>query len=194
MKWRREDFSGDAVETARKLIGAVLVSKTREGTVRGRIAECEAYGGQYEGKPDDGAHSYKGLTERTKVIFGEGGRAYVYLIYGMYCCFNVVCGRPGEGMCVLIRALEPLEGIPLMEKRRGRKDHLADGPGKLTIALGIDRTLYGEDLTGSRLWIESEAGRDFPVEMTKRKNIDYAKYGKDFPWRFTLKGSPYISR
>lgn len=97
-------------------------------------------------------------------------------------------------MCVLIRSLEPLEGIPLMEKRRGRKNHLTDGPGKLTMAFGIDRALYGEDLTGDRLWIESEEGRTFPLEVTKRRNIDYAEYGKNFPWRFTLKGNSFLSR
>lgn len=161
MKWKREDFFGNAVETAQKLIGAVLVSRTEEGIVRGRITECEAYGGTWEGRPDDAAHAYKGLTDRTRIIFGEGGYAYVYLIYGMYSCFNVVCGRKGDGVCVLIRSLEPLEGIPLMEKRRGRKNHLTDGPGKLTMAFGIDRALYGEDLTGDRLWIESEEGRHF---------------------------------
>lgn len=194
MKWKREDFFGNAVETARKLIGAVLVSRTEEGIVRGRITECEAYGGTWEGRPDDAAHAYKGLTDRTRIIFGEGGYAYVYLIYGMYSCFNVVCGRKGDGVCVLIRSLEPLEGIPLMEKRRGRKNHLTDGPGKLTMAFGIDRALYGEDLTGDRLWIESEEGRTFPLEVTKRINIDYAEYGKDFPWRFTLKGNSFLSR
>lgn len=84
MKWSREDYTGSAVETAKHLIGAVLVHETKEGITSGRITECEAYGGFYRGKPDDGAHSYKGLTPRTQAIFGEGGHIYVYMIYGMY--------------------------------------------------------------------------------------------------------------
>ena len=82
MKWSREDYTGSAVETAKHLIGAVLVHETKEGITAGRITECEAYGGFYRGKPDDGAHSYKGLTPRTQAIFGEGGHIYVYMIYG----------------------------------------------------------------------------------------------------------------
>ena len=88
MKWSREDYTGSAVETAKRLIGAVLVHETKEGITAGRITECEAYGGFYRGKPDDGAHSYKGLTPRTQAIFGEGGHIYVYMIYGMYWCMN----------------------------------------------------------------------------------------------------------
>lgn len=115
MKWSREDYTGSAVETAKHLIGAVLVHETKEGIMAGRITECEAYGGFYRGKPDDGAHSYKGLTPRTQAIFGEGGHIYVYMIYGMYWCMNVVCGYEGDGYAVLLRALEPLEGKDLME-------------------------------------------------------------------------------
>ncbi len=97
MKWSREDYTGSAVETAKRLIGAVLVHESEEGITAGRITECEAYGGFYRGKPDDGAHSYKGLTPRTQAIFGEGGHIYVYMIYGMYWCMNVVCGYEGDG-------------------------------------------------------------------------------------------------
>ncbi len=188
MKWQRDDYLGDPVTTAQKLIGAVLVHDSPEGRTSGRIIECEAYGGIWRGHEDDGAHSYKGLTERTKVIFGEGGHAYVYLIYGMYCCFNVVCGPKGEPGCVLIRALAPLEGKELMKRRRhGAKETLlTNGPGRLTMAMGIDRHLYGEDLTGHTLWIESDGVKKYSIERSKRIGIDYARYGKNFPWRFTL--------
>lgn len=121
MKWTREDFLGDAVTTARKLIGTVVVSKTPEGITAGRIVECEAYGETYQGHKDDGAHVFKGLTPRTRIIFGEGGHAYVYLIYGMYTCLNFVCGHEGESGSVLIRALEPLEGLDLMKKEGTRQ-------------------------------------------------------------------------
>lgn len=121
MKWTREDFSGDAVTTARKLIGAVFCHRSPEGLTAGRIVECEAYGETYEGHRDDGAHVFKGLTPRTKVIFGEGGHIYVYLIYGMYTCLNFVCGHEGESGSVLIRALEPLEGLDLMKREGTRR-------------------------------------------------------------------------
>lgn len=196
MKWRREDFTGDAVTTARKLIGAVFVHDSPEGRTAGRIVECEAYGEMYEGHRDDGAHVFKGLTPRTKVIFGEGGHIYVYLIYGMYTCLNFVCGHEGESGSVLIRALEPLEGIDLMKQRRHQEKLklLTSGPGRLTQAMGIDKSFYGMDLTGDTCWVESREDGPFPVEVTKRKNIDYAIYGKDFPWRFILKGSGYVSK
>lgn len=196
MKWHREDFTGDAVTTARKLIGAVFVHDSPEGRTAGRIVECEAYGEMYEGHRDDGAHVFKGLTPRTKVIFGEGGHIYVYLIYGMYTCLNFVCGHEGESGSVLIRALEPLEGIDLMKQRRHQEKLklLTSGPGRLTQAMGIDKSFYGMDLTGDTCWVESREDGPFPVEVTKRKNIDYATYGKDFPWRFILKGSGYVSK
>lgn len=130
MKWERKDFLGDAVTTAQKLIGAVIVRRSPEGVTAGRIVECEAYGETYKGHKDDGAHVFKGLTPRTRIIFGEGGHAYVYLIYGMYTCLNFVCGHEGESGSVLIRALEPLEGLDLMKREdtRQRKNSLPPAP------------------------------------------------------------------
>ena len=173
MKWSREDYTGSAVETAKHLIGAVLVHETKE----------------------DGAHSYKGLTPRTQAIFGEGGHIYVYMIYGMYWCMNVVCGHEGDGYAVLLRALEPLEGKDLMEKRRGkaRGRLLTAGPGRLTMAMGIDKSFYGADLVHGSVYIE-DGKEKAQVERSKRINIDYARYGKNFPWRFTMKGSLWISK
>ena len=196
MKWQRDDYLTNAISLAPRLIGAVLVHRTSHGLLKGRIVECEAYGGTWNGTRDDGAHSFKGLTKRTKVIFGEGGHAYVYLIYGMYTCFNIVCGREGEEGCVLLRALEPLEGIPEMtQNRHGAKGKfLTSGPGRLTMAMEIDRSFYGMDLTGDTLWIESDPHATWEIEQTKRIGIDYATYGKDFPWRFILKGNPYVSK
>lgn len=194
-KWRRQDYAGEPAETARKLIGAVLTHVSEEGCCRVSITETEAYGGWYEGAPDDAAHSYKGRTPRTEVIFGEPGRAYVYLIYGMYCCLNVVCGQAGEAGCVLIRAGEPVEGIELIQRRRGKARGMAltVGPGRLSMALGVNRSHYGEDLTGGSLYIES--GNDVPeIEVSCRKHIDYARYGRDFPWRFTRKGSLWVTK
>lgn len=195
MRWMREDYYGTAVETAKHLIGAVLVRETDEGIIKGRITECEAYGGYYRGKNDDGAHSYKGITPRTKVIFGDGGHIYVYLIYGMYWCMNVVCGHEGEGYAVLLRAIEPLEGVELMQKRRGNLKGrlLTSGPGRLAMAMGIDSSFYGADLVTGSVYIE-EGKEKVQIESSKRIHIDYAVYGKSFPWRFTMKGSSWISK
>ncbi|WP_296954310.1 DNA-3-methyladenine glycosylase [uncultured Dialister sp.] len=196
MKWQREDYLSDAVRVAQNLIGKILVRKSPEGLTAGRIVEAEAYGEIYKGHKDDGAHVFKGLTPRTKVIFGEGGHAYIYLIYGMYSCLNIVCGHEGETGSVLIRALEPLEGIDLMKKRRRQEKLklLTSGPGRLTMAMAIDKSFYGLDLTGDTLYVEDRNDGPFEIEVTKRINIDYAVYGKDFPWRFTLKGSPYVTK
>ena len=100
MKWERADYDTDPVTLAKKLIGAVLCCRTKEGLTTGRIVECEAYGGCWRDHEDDGAHSAKGITARTKVIFGEPGHAYVYLIYGMYTCLNIVCEPEGIPGCV----------------------------------------------------------------------------------------------
>ena len=137
MKWERADYDTDPVTLAKKLIGAVLCCRTKEGLTTGRIVECEAYGGCWRGHEDDGAHSAKGITARTKVIFGEPGHAYVYLIYGMYTCLNIVCEPEGIPGCVLIRAIEPLSGVELMRHRRkGAKGRLlTGGPGRLTMAM-----------------------------------------------------------
>lgn len=196
MKWQREDFLTDPVSLSQRLIGAVLCHQTAYGLLKGRIVECEAYGGTWRGYRDDGAHSYKGVTKRTRIIFGEGGYAYVYLIYGMYACFNIVCGKKGEEGCVLLRALEPLEGVEQMiRNRKGKKGKLlTSGPGRLTLAMEIDTSFYGMDLTGDTLWIESEEKKKWPIKRTKRIGIDYARHGKHFPWRFILEGNTYVSQ
>lgn len=194
MRWTRADYAGSAVDTARRLVGAYLVHETPEGRTVLRITETEAYGGWYEGRPDDGAHAYRGRTARTEVLFGEPGHAYVYLIYGMYCCFNISCDGEGTAGCVLLRAGEPVEGEELIRQRRGKAKGtaLTCGPGRLCLAMGIDRSLYGADLVNGPLYVES--GSPCEIEISRRKHIDYATYGREFPWRFTLKGSLWVSR
>ena len=153
----RAFYDRPAIEVARALLGTVLV----HGSTSGRIVETEAY----LGLQDRAAHSWRGITPRTRVLFGEPGHAYVYLIYGMYECLNVVAEPEGSPGCVLIRAVEPLEGIPRMRRRRpgarGIED-LANGPGKLTLALGITRRHNGADLTRGSVDDSSPAttGRD----------------------------------
>ena len=184
----RAFYNRPATEVARALLGTVLV----HGTTSGRIVETEAY----LGPGDRAAHSWNGITPRTRVLFGEPGHAYVYLIYGMYECLNVVAEPEGSPGCVLIRALEPLEGIPLMQRRRrpgarGVED-LANGPGKLTLALGISRRLNGADFTKGPLTIHPPAsGQKIRVAVSPRIGI---RHCADWPLRFFIEGSRFLSR
>ncbi|MDR1472177.1 MAG: DNA-3-methyladenine glycosylase [Synergistaceae bacterium] len=193
---RREFYMDDAVTAARKLLGAVLVHDSPLGLTAGRIVETEAYAGQ----GDAACHSHKMAApiagHRTSVMFGPGGFVYVYLIYGMYNCFNVVTNRPGEPEAVLIRALEPTRGLELMMERRGTDDvkKLCGGPGKLCIALGITRELYGADLCGERIFIEEgESPPDGSILATKRINVSYSGEAADYPYRFVIRGSGFLS-
>ena len=152
-KWRADEFCVDASVLASRLLGQYLIHETPQGLCSGLIVETEAYGGCYDGFADDGAHSFHGLTKRTAPMFHAGGISYVYLIYGMYCCFNVVAGPEGQGQAVLIRAVEPAEGTPLMVQRRKAKKvskNLTNGPGKLCQALAITKNEYG--LEGSTVY------------------------------------------
>jgi DNA-3-methyladenine glycosylase len=159
------------------------------------IVETEAY----MGPEDKAAHSYANRrTARTEAMFGEGCAAYVYFIYGMYYQFNVVTGREGVPHAILIRALEPLEGIEIMHERRPvkRDRDLTSGPGKLCRALAIDRSFNGEDLLGERVWIEAAAEKIAPRRIASgpRVGIDYAAEYREKPWRFWIKDNPYVSR
>ena len=183
----REFYARPTVEVARDLLGKVLV----HGATAGRIVETEAY----LGADDQAAHASRGLTRRTRVLFGPPGHAYVYLVYGMYECLNLVTEPEGQPGCVLIRALEPLTGLPLMHARRPRArrpEELASGPGKLTLALGITRKHYGADLTRGPLTVR-RLRRDerWSVKTTPRIGIRHAA---ERPLRFLIAGNPYVSR
>ncbi len=187
----REFYIGDTIDIAKKLIGCTLVSVAEEGITAGRIVETEAY----LGTEDTAAHASKGDPNgRTRILFGEGGYAYVYLIYGMYNCLNFATGPEGKPECVLIRALEPIEGMELMAKRRKteKQKNFCSGPGKLCMALGITREDYGADLCGGRLYV-MERTDEPEIAATPRINIDYAPEHRDKPWRFVDKNSRYLS-
>jgi len=194
MKLLRDFYNRSALVVAEEILGKTLVHITEDGITKGKIVEVEAYlGGQ-----DKAAHSYKNLcTNRTKIQFGEGGYAYVYLIYGMYICMNIVTNAPSVPEVLLVRALEPVAGIDLMKKRRKNNNmkQLCNGPGKLSQAMGITKNSYGEDLCGKNLFIEN-APLLKPEEIvrTKRINIDYAEEAKDFLWRYLIKNNPYVSK
>jgi DNA-3-methyladenine glycosylase len=187
----RTFYNRPAIEVARALLGTVLV----HGTTSGRIVETEAYLGPQSGLEDRAAHSWRGITPRTRVIFGQPGHAYVYLIYGMYECLNVVTEPEGIAGCVLIRALEPVAGISRMRRRRpgaSGVEKLANGPGKLTLALGITRRHNGADLTSGPLTIHSPEGPEaLRIGVSPRIGI---KHGADLPLRFFIEGSRFVSR
>lgn len=183
----RSFYGRATADVARGLLGKVLV----HGRCAGRIVEVEAY----LGLEDLAAHASKGITERTRVLFGPPGHAYVYFIYGMHECLNVVAEPDGVAGCVLIRALEPLAGLREMRTRRPKArtiQDLASGPGKLTAALNITRRLYGADLTHSPLTIRKLLQEpEFQVVTTPRVGIQRCA---DWPLRFLIAGNPFVSR
>lgn len=177
----RSFYRRDAVTVARELLGKVLV----KGNAAGLIAETEAY----PGGDDLASHSAVGITDRTRVIFGPPGHAYVYLCYGLHVCMNVVAGPEGTAGCVLVRALEPLSGLAAMRARRGsaRDRDLASGPGKLAQALGITLADYGADLTRGDLVVRYPA-RERPMEIDVTPRIGIAKCAA-LPLRFVIRAA-----
>lgn len=176
------------MQVARDLLGKIL----RHGDCAGIIVETEAY----LGGDDLAAHSARGVTERTKVIFGPPGRAYVYLIYGMYECLNIVAEDDGVPGCVLIRALEPVEGLAHMRRRRPaarRDEDLTSGPGKLTRALGITREHNGRSLTRWARFAVFDDVRTAPHEIVTTTRIGITQCA-DWPLRFYVAGNRFVSR
>jgi DNA-3-methyladenine glycosylase len=178
----RRFYERDTITVARELLGKVLVHREGAGRVTsGIIVETEAY----PGGDDLASHSAAGVTDRTRVIFGPPGHAYVYLSYGMHECLNIVAERAGKPGCVLIRALEPLKGIDIMRRRRPRAKtdrELTNGPGKLTMALGITRDAYGADLTRGALTVHTHGG-EVPFEIAVTPRIGITKCA-ELPLRF----------
>lgn len=173
---------------APRLLGAEFVRKIDGKILRGRIVETEAYH-----QSDAASHSYKGRTPRNDVMFGPAGHLYVYFTYGMHYCCNVVTGFGGEGAAVLLRAIEPLEGVDVMALNRGgRSGHdMTNGPAKLCQAFAIDTSWNGHDLAEEpiRLILKEPIAQD-DIVVTPRIGISQAK---DVPWRFLIRGNPYVS-
>jgi DNA-3-methyladenine glycosylase len=187
----RTFYDRDAREVAPELLNKVLVAGAR----RGRIVEVEAYCGDI----DPGAHSFRGVTPRTEVMFGRPGRLYVYLSYGMHWCCNPVCGPEGKGWAVLIRAVEPVAGLhdmrPLRPKARRDVD-LTNGPGKLTQALGITDVHNGADLVkGDRGVAIVDDGSPPPTDPVVTTRIGFGENpARDFAWRWFVPGNRFVSR
>jgi DNA-3-methyladenine glycosylase len=185
----------DALRISRELLGKLLVVPAEDGTrVSGMIVETEAYLGPL----DKASHAYGNRrTKRTETMYCMGGTAYVYFIYGMYFQFNVVTNLAETPHAVLIRAVEPVEGLDVMRERRPVKTdrQLTNGPGKLCIAMGIDRSLDRADLLGERVWIEEhEKVTPRQIAAGPRVGINYAEEYVSKPWRFWLSGNIYVSR
>lgn len=193
----RAFYDRDVRKVARELLGKLLVRRTREGITLGRIVETEAY----LPSDDSACHAVAGSNRKTAAIFGEPGTAYVYVIHARH-CFNTVAGAAGVGCAALVRAVEPLAGIPRMRERRGKEAlaELTRGPARLCEAFAIDRTLNGWDLTAGRgLFIAespSQVGSAAPaaiserIEITRRIGVTSAE---DLPLRYVLADNPYVS-
>jgi DNA-3-methyladenine glycosylase len=188
----RSFYARPVLTVARDAIGKILVHETNEGRIAGRIVEAEAY----RGPEDRAAHSFGGRrTKRTEVMFGAPGHAYVFFVYGMHWHVNLVTTRVGAPEAVLIRAVEPLEGIPLMVARRGVADttpNLTNGPGKVCQAFGIDARCYGVDLCrGPLVLIDGPRGK---IGRSARIGVAYAGDWAARPFRFFERGNRYVSR
>ncbi len=176
-------YERPALEVARALLGQVLVLDEGGRRRAGRIVETEAYVGEH----DLACHAAKGRTNRTEVLFGRAGHAYVYLVYGMHHCFNVVTGPVGTAEAVLVRGLEPLEGLHPGDR--------SDGPGKLCRAMGINLAHNKEDLLGKRLFLEpADAVPPRQVKRGPRIGVDYAGAWAKKPYRLWIRGNSHVSR
>jgi len=180
-KLTREFYDRDTILVAKELLGKYLVHISNQHKQIGKIVEVEAYLGPH----DLAAHSAKGLTNRTKVMFGPPGYAYVYLIYGIHYCFNVVTEKSGHASAVLLRAIEPIENIT----------ERTQGPGLLCKAMNIDKRLNGHDLTSDNFYIaEPDAFSHFTIVKKPRIGVHYAKHWANRLLRFYIKGNKFISK
>ena len=193
VKLDRSFYDRPTLKVAVDLIGKVLVRRLGGRNLAGKIVETEAY----NGPSDLACHASRGKTPRTAVMFGPPGVSYVYMIYGFYFCLNAVTEAEGHPAAVLIRAVEPLENIRTMRTLRRnplRDTNIASGPGKLCMALSIDKSLNAVDLSSRKLWIEDRNLEVGSIDASPRIGVDYAGAYKDKPWRFYERGNPHVSR
>lgn len=192
----KEFYLQDPVKLAPKLLGKIFVRKLGDIYLTGKIVEVEAY----RGKDDEAAHTYNGKTKRNEVMFREGGFLYVYFTYGMHFCANIVCGKKNEGSAILIRAVEPIDGINIMEMNRfgktefpySRRILLTNGPAKFCSAFAIEKKDNGLDLTKEPIFLlKGEKILKNEIVTTTRVGI---KKSMDLLWRFYIKDNPYVSK
>ncbi|MCL7930668.1 DNA-3-methyladenine glycosylase [Halomonas llamarensis] len=188
----RAFYHRDTLDVARDLLGCHLVRRVEDDMLVAKIVETEAY----RGSEDSACHAHRRKTPRTEAMFGPPGHAYVYLVYGIHWLLNVVTQPEGNPCAVLIRAVEPVAGEAAMRAQRHVKGrNLSNGPGKLTNALGIDKALYGHDMTQTEaLWI-TQGETPHTVATGPRVGIDYAKlHDRDAPWRLWIADNTWVSR
>ena len=204
MRLKRDFYDRNTILVARDLLGKIIVHKTDSSIYKGIIVETEAY----INSKDEGAHFNKGLTERTRIIDEPGGHIYIYNIYGMYQLFNIVTEKKGIHGAVLLRALEPISDIEEMYKNRYNREYnapskreiinMTNGPAKLVMAMGLSKEkFYGSDLVNDdRIWVEDAAQKINAEDIvrSKRINIDYATFGKDYLLRFFIKDNKFVSK
>lgn len=188
-------YQKDAVSAAKDLLNKILVREINGKKIMVKIVDTEAY----MGAEDKASHAYANKkTKRTETMFKKGGLAYIYLIYGMYYCFNIVTAEENNPHAVLIRAVEPLQGLEIIKENRKIKskkiEELTNGPGKLSQALQIDKSLNGCDLVKSnKLYLLNNEDKNIKIEAAPRVNIEYAEEYKDKKWRFYIKENKYTS-
>lgn len=199
MRLTREFYARETLQVAKELLGKILVHEVNGVKLSGKIVETEAY----IGSVDKACHAYGGKkTPRVETLYGRPGIAYVYFIYGLYHCFNVITKEEGFPEGVLIRAIEPIEGIEVMSKLRFKKSYteltkaeyknLTSGPSKLCIAMDINKENNKQDLCSNELYIE-DSEEEVEIIEAKRIGIDYAEEAKDFLWRFYIKNNMWVS-
>lgn len=189
-KLDRRFYRRSTPRVARDLLGKILVRVYDGNILAGKIVETEAYCGE----SDPASHAAAGRTERTEIMFGPPGYAYIYLIYGKYYCLNAVTETEGKAGAVLIRALEPLQGIKIMQRFRpsGNLKELTSGPGKLCQALAIDHQLNGADLLGNTLFLLSAP--PIPEKMVAATPRIGVSAARNVPWRFIVNGNPFVTQ
>jgi DNA-3-methyladenine glycosylase len=192
----RKFYTREVKAVAKDLLGKILVKKNGNLILAGKIVEVEAY----DGKIDQAAHTFIGKTKRNEIMFNEGGYFYVYFSYGAHYCCNVVTGKKGRGAAVLIRAIEPVNGVKKMIRNRYGRDllnekerfNLTSGPGKVCQAMGINKSHYGTDLLDGAIFIlDSQKIQNDMIVVTQRIGI---KKSMELPWRYYIKDNPYVSR
>lgn len=188
MYLKKEDFEKSALIIAKNLLGSYLVHNSLEGLTVGRIVETECY----LGANDIASHAFHGITERNKIMFGPSGHFYIYFTYGMHYCINIVTEKEGIAEAVLIRALEPIKGIELMQHRRHTDNitNLSNGPAKLTQAMGINKKINGLSVESPQLYLTPTNDHSFKIIHKPRIGI---KANTDKLWRFYIENNPYIS-
>jgi len=186
-------FLHDAIYVAKKILGDYIIVRKKSSLLIAKIVETESY----LGIKDDASHSFCAkITPRNKVLFEEGGIVYVYLIYGLCWCFNIVVSGKGDPQAVFIRAVEPVSGVDIMMRNRKTKDlrMLTKGPCRFTRAFGIDKRFLGKSLLSDDIYILRNYSEKFKIQAAKRIGVDYANHSKNLLLRFYIKGNPFVSK